>query len=163
MVALLASTSSRPWFTQTLLDIVLNILMPLRQNALTVALVIFAVALLLGHRLDNVMLLMNSLITHLLQQSLLSMILPFSLHFLRGPSLSYGARKAQLAQHFLMLTPLLFFTNSGTTSNFIPFPFITFIYLLVPCGLRFARKPSHTLFGIASLESEGKPVGWSSL
>jgi hypothetical protein len=105
--------------------------MPLCQDALTIALVIFAVSLLLGHRRDNVILLMNSLMTHLLQQSLLSMILPFSLHFRRGPSLSYGARKAQLAQHFLMLTPLLFFTNSGTTSNFIPFPFIIFSICLL--------------------------------
>jgi hypothetical protein len=40
---------------------------------------------------------------------------------------------------------------------------ITFIYLLIPCVLRFARKPSHALLGIVSLESEGQPLGWISL
>jgi hypothetical protein len=29
--------------------------------------------------------------------------------------------------------------------------------------LRFARKPSHALFGISSLESEVQPLGWISL
>ncbi|MBQ2209046.1 MAG: hypothetical protein II404_03670 [Prevotella sp.] len=30
-------------------------------------------------------------------------------------------------------------------------------------ALRFFRKPSHALLGITSRESEGQPVGWSSL
>jgi len=30
-------------------------------------------------------------------------------------------------------------------------------------ALRFFRKPSHALLGIASRESEGQPIGWSSL